>query len=275
MGELVTIGEVPFSREEMVSTLEEFSSLYAHRPIKDNAGGMRSPHMFLAWFALRALKPEAVIESGVWLGQGTWLIERACPNARLYCIDPHLDRIQYSSPRAVYFDHDFSTIDWNDLPKNETVLFFDDHQNAYERVKLAKWCGFKHLLFEDNYPPLQGDCYSLKKAFAHSGLEFDPSNSKSLRLKYKHSKRKILAALGRLREIPPNEVDAKYLRQNLDVYYELPPVFKGEHTRFGALWDENDYPTPQPLLRSVEKEYQRMYLDEAGSYTWMCYARLK
>jgi hypothetical protein len=275
MSGIVTIGQAPFSREDMLARLEEFSSLYDRRPIKNNAGGMLSPHMFLVWFVLQTLKPRAVVESGVWLGQGTWFIERACPNARLYCIDLDLDRVQYRSDRAEYFDRDFSTIDWTHLPRDETVLFFDDHQNAYERTKLAKWFGFKHLIFEDNYPALQGDCYSLKKAFAHSGLKYDPRHSNSLRLKYKHSKRKILAALGRLREIPPNDVDAKYLRQNLEVYNELPPVFKGAHTRFGAPWDEKDYPTPEPLLRSVEKEYLRRFLDEAASYTWMCYARLK
>jgi hypothetical protein len=186
-----------------------------------------------------------------------------------------LDRIQYRSARAEYFDRDFSTIDWSHLPSDQTVLFFDDHQNAYERVKTAKWFGFKHLLFEDNYPPSQGDCYSLKKAFAHSGLSFNQAYSDSLKLKYKHSKRKILAALGRMQEISPNDVDAKYLRQNLAVYYEFPPVFKAERTRFGTVWDEESYPTPEPLLRSVEREYQRRFMDDAASYTWMCYARLK
>ena len=301
MSNTVIIGQVPWSREDMIGKLEEFSSLYDDRPIKDNTGGMLSPHMFLIWFALRALQPKAVIESGVWLGQGTWFFERACPDAQLYCIDPNLDRIQYRSNRAEYFERDFSTIDWSHLPKDETLAFFDDHQDAYERVKTAKWFGFKHLIFEDNYPRLQGDCYSLKKAFMHSGFKLTPAHSQSLTLKAKlkqkarvllgitHYKyREILQAklkqkarvlLGitdyKYREILPNEIDAKYLRQNLEVYYEFPPIFRAERTRWGDCWDDENYPTPEPLLSSVEKEYQQKYKDEAVYYTWMCYVKLK
>lgn len=275
MSGVFSLGKSPFSREEMIASLEEFSRLYEQRPIRDNAGGMRSPHLFLTWFLLRTLDPGVVVESGVWRGQGTWLIEKTCPEARLYCIDVDLGNLEYRSERAEYFERDFSTIDWTHLPKDQTLLFFDDHQNAYERVKTAKWFGFKHLVFEDNYPAFQGDCYSLKKAFAHAGLQFSPAFSDSLRLKYKHVKRRLLSKLGRMEAIPPNDVDAKYLVHNLDVYCELPPVFKGERTRFGSDWNEENYPTPEPLLTSVETEGQRKFLDEAASYTCLCYARLK
>jgi hypothetical protein len=271
---IVTIGEVPFSRQAMLERLEEFAALYEQRPIENNAGGMLSPHAFLAWFALSELKPKAIIESGIWLGQGTWLFEQACPEAKLYCIDPNLGRVRYRSTRADYFDKDFATIDWTGLPKAETVLFFDDHQDAYERVKLAKWFGFKHLLFEDNYPPRQGDCYSLKQAFAHAGLQFAPAYSDSLKRKYKHAKRRLLSALGRMREVPPNDVDAKYLRQNLAVYYELPPVLKSDRTRFGVPWDDEHYPTNEPLLQQVQRDSQRKFKEDAPSYTCLCYARL-
>ena len=274
MDGLATIGDPPFSREAMRAALEDFSRVYEMWPLKGNPGGMLSPHMFLTWFVLRQLAPKAVVESGVWRGQGTWLIEQACPDARLYCIDVDLTNRLYISDRAEYFDRDFSTIDWTDLPGEDTVLFFDDHQNAYERVKAASWFGFKHLIFEDNYPVHQGDCYSLKQAFAHAGLQFDPRSSDTWRLKYKHFKRRMLSSLGRMHEVPPNDVDARYLRRNLEVYYELPPVIKVEHTRFGTCWDER-YPTPEPLLRSVEESYQRIFRDDATSYTWMCYARLK
>ena len=275
MGGLTTIGNAPFSREDMRGSLDEFSRLYDTRPIKHNAGGMSSPHMFLAWFMLRMLRPAAVVESGIWRGQGTWLIEQACPEARLYCIDIDLSNRRYKSERAEYFDRDFSMIDWTGLPKDETLLFFDDHQNGYERVKTAKWFGFKHMIFEDNYPAFEGDCYSLKKAFAHAGLRFDLVRSDSPKLKYKQLKRKMLVRIGRMEEVAPNDIDAKYLRQNLSVYCELPPVFKVERMRFGTAWDDENFPTPEPLLQSVEQDYQRRFLDEAASYTWMCYARLK
>ena len=56
--------------------------------------------------------------------------------------------------------------------------FFDDHQNAYKRLQQCKWFGFRHVVFEDNYPSGQGDSYSLKQAFANAG--FDPARSQQI-----------------------------------------------------------------------------------------------
>lgn len=265
------IGDPPWTREEMKARLGEFSELYQRRPLPGNSGGMSSPHLFMTWFALRRLNPEAIVESGVSLGQGTWFFEQACPDARLVCIEPDLARIQYRSKRAEYFDQDFSRLDLGHLPKRRTALFFDDHQNAYERAKTAKWFGFEHLIFEDNYPAGQGDCYSLKRVFAHAGLGPPPA-PKGLRTKLRQA---ICGASAPPVRIPPNRADAARLMENLSVYYEFPPVFKTSLTRWGDPWDDEKYPTPLPLLERVEAPFQQVYLDEARDYTWMCYARLK
>jgi hypothetical protein len=119
---------------------------------------------------LRKLQPTAVIESGLWRGQGTWLIEQACPDADLYCIDLDLDRLEYRSPRAAYSDRDFTKGDWSALPRESTVLFFDDHQNAAKRTKMAGALRFRHLIFDDNYPAGRGDCRSLKQVLSRSQL---------------------------------------------------------------------------------------------------------
>lgn len=275
MGKVVTIGKPPWSDHEMLSNLEAFASLYEDRPIEDNTGGMKSPHMFLAWFVLQRLQIKTIIESGVWLGQGTWFFERACPDAELHCIDPDLARIQYRSKRATYYDRDFSTIDWRHLDKERTVAFFDDHQNAYERVKTAKRFGFKHLIFEDNYPPSQGDCYSLKKAFMHSGFT---NTHRSLKRRFRETVRRVQGKNPihiPSNEVPPNDGDANYLEDNLDIYCELPPVFKTEVTRWSDTWDAETYPTVEPLLRSQSHQYQKIFFDDATSYTWMCYAKLR
>jgi len=271
---VVSIGQPPWRREEILDALQEFVRLYEKRPIQDNTGGMKSPHMFLAWFALKKMKPRAIVESGVWLGQGTWFFEQACPQASLYCIDPNQNRIEYRSARAIYFEKDFSALDWADLPKEETILFFDDHQNAFKRVKTAKQFGFKHLIFEDNYPPSQGDCYSLKKALMHSGFtpsrKFLPSS-----VEFKERIKGFLRMKHPVGEmIPPNSIDADYLKNNLEVYYEFPPVFKTGWTRWNDVWDDTNYPTPEPLLQAVTNPSQQIFLDEAAFYTWMCYAKL-
>jgi hypothetical protein len=169
-----------------------------------------------------------------------------------------------------YFDKDFFKIDWSIIPdKNDTLLFFDDHQNALERIKKGKEIGFKRYIFEDNYPSKQGDCYSLKKAFQHAG--FNPNDKKK---GIKTTIKQLINPV-KWKKIPPNSQDSEYLKEVLDIYYEFPPVFKKYNTRWGDTWEENHYPTPPPLYDNVEHDYLKIFDEEAIHYTWICYARLK
>ena len=236
--EPVTLGTPPCTREELCDALEEFAELYKKRPIRDNDGGMKAPQMFAAWFMAKKLQPTAIIESGVWLGQGTWFFEQACPAAKLICIEPNIERVQYRSDKATYTQLDFSQISWKQAVDCETTLcFFDDHQNALSRLEVATPQGFKHLMFEDNYPVSQGDCVSLKTI-----LEEDSDD----------------------RSIADN-----YLLS----YYEFPPPVKGEKTRWGDDWTDEMYPTHDPLITERTEAYED-YFDGYENYTWICYAEV-
>lgn len=131
---------------------------------------MMAPHMLAVWFIAKWLSPDIIVESGIWKGQSTWLLEKACPNAKIISIDINLSNREYISNRAIYSDKDFSKHDRSNIT-DKSLVFFDDHQNEYKRLQQCKWFGFKHIIFEDNYPTNQGDCYSLKKAFANAGFE--------------------------------------------------------------------------------------------------------
>ena len=268
MSRYASIGEVDWSNEDIVTAIPEFLELYNQRPILINEGGMKTPHMFATWFLLRKINPSIVIESGVWKGQSTWLIEKTLPNAFIYSIDPRLDLREYISEKAVYFDKDFSLIDWSIISdKNKTLCFFDDHQNCFERVVHCKRLGFKECIFEDNYPTKQGDCYSLKKVFSHTG--FKPEDIKQgvfskLLDFFKASDNRI---------IKPNSADAAYLKESLSVYYEFPPIYRCEYTRWGDKWDDIDYPTP-PSIFSREDDLIKQFVVDAMYYTWICYAKL-
>ena len=72
------IGAPPWSRSEILDHIDEFAALYADRPVKENRGGMKAPHLFALWFIARKLAPDLIVESGVWKGQSTWLLENAC-----------------------------------------------------------------------------------------------------------------------------------------------------------------------------------------------------
>jgi len=75
--------------------------------------------------------------------------------------------------------------------------------------------------------------------------------------------------------ILPNRHDAKFLANHLQIYYEFPPIFQTDTTRWGDPWNQETYPTPSPLLQDTEANAYRVFHDEAVFYTWICYARLK
>ena len=270
------IGTPTWTRDEVIAALPAFEDVYGRRPIQDNRGGMKAPHAFATWFMARTLAPEVIIESGIWRGQSTWLLEQACPDARIISLDPVLSAREYISERATYHDTDFSELDWTALDPEKTLVFFDDHQNALGRAQQCRWVGLRHLIFEDNYPASCGDCYSLKKAFAGAG--FEPSTPESA-WRGKLAKMVEGSRSGMLQyhndRVAPNEHDAQILRRNLEVYHEFPPVFVRENTRWGDPWTEPAYPTPAPLLATDAKDQHPVFWEEAEHYTWICYARLK
>ena len=146
-----SIGSVSWTNNDLRSALYEFAFLYQKRPIKNNECGMNSAHMFYCWYITRKLKPKFIIESGVWRGQSTWLFEQAAPQSQIISIDPKLDFRIYISSKVKYETKDFSVLDWSKIDKDNTLCFFDDHQ-GFRRIRQSYSMGFKHILYEDNYP---------------------------------------------------------------------------------------------------------------------------
>ncbi|MDE6052400.1 MAG: hypothetical protein K2G55_01270 [Lachnospiraceae bacterium] len=250
---MLVYGDNIWALENIEREIEEFKEIYDNRPIIDNRGGMSSTHLFWSWYAMKTLKPQYIIESGVWKGQGTWLFEKACPNAQIFSIDINLNHREYISERVKYFSIDFSCIDWSFIKdKEKTVIFFDDHQNAYDRLMQMKFMGFQQALFEDNYPETEGDCYSLKKVLL--GVGFEETD-------------KII--------IPPNHAHSMYFKENVNTYFEFPPIYKTDHVRWGGVWDDVHYPTRKPILDKVDTEMQKILYAESKDYTWICFCKLR
>lgn len=238
------IGKAAVDYSNIEEKIELFFELYKTMPPINNSYGMRSPHLFLLWEALRQLNPKYVIESGVYKGLGTWWIEQACPNAQIYCIDIDFSNIEYKSPSAFYLSEDFSSHTWQDIDKSKTIIFFDDHQNALTRLMQMKWMGFTKAIFDDNYASYTGDCYSCKKILAQTGNQWGWDY------------------------IPANQIDAHFLKSNLKTYQEFLAPFRCEKNRFGYPWVEPS------LLHEPNGYAQKLLNDEADSYTYMCYVEL-
>jgi len=240
--------------KDLIPYIDEFNELYSNRPIKDNHGGMMSSHMFLAWFMVKDIKPQYLIESGIFKGQGTWFLEKASPETQMICIDPALSQRQYISTKAKYQTQDFLQTNWSYLPKDSTLIFFDDHQDFVPRLSHAHSFGFTKLIYEDNYPSQQGDCYSPKKIISNKDYVIDQGGDRKWHKKVTR--------------------DLEYFQKHVTLYQEMPPLFRSEYTRWGDRWDDVNYPTPAPLLELKEKETYPVFFEEKTDYTWMCYMEI-
>lgn len=277
------IGEPILSREEIRDGLEEFARLYERRPIRDNAGGMMIGHMCLVWLVLRKIRPAVVIESGVFKGQSTWLIEQACSEAEIVCFEPRIDKIVYRSRRATYFASDFLHFG-RDLGERRAFAFFDDHQDALPRIEHCKWLGIKEMIFDDNYPPGKGDCYSLKQMSFGAG--FDARHRIASFQRNDLFTRLVRKAFGLARYQPfaptrdlpiePNMDDWAIFAKHAECYVELPPLAKADRTKWGEDWSTFPYPTADPILAAEERSDElAQYFDQSWAYGWPCYVRLR
>ena len=246
-------------KESPYEKIKQFYHVYETRPVKNNLGGMLSPHLFNTWNFLLETKPDVVIESGVWKGLGTWVIEKALPDAKIFSIDVDFSHLEYKSEKAIYLDSDISSYDWEqilkDYPKEKVLIFLDDHQNFLDRTSLIYDLGIKNILYEDNYPPSQGDCLSPKKILSFQDFVIDKPGDKTFH-KYSYSY---------------YDTFDKYVEK----YEELPPIFKLEKTRWGDDWTQSKYPTKEPLLDNSYKDEFPLFYEEAGYYTWICYMKLR
>ncbi|MEK9732518.1 MAG: hypothetical protein VW229_04085, partial [Pelagibacteraceae bacterium] len=101
------------SYSDIKKEFNNFLNIYAQRPIKKNKFGIQFPHMFAMYIFLKKIKPKFVVESGVYKGQSTWLIEKVLPKAKLLCIDPDLNNREYISKKAKYSRIDFCEQDFS------------------------------------------------------------------------------------------------------------------------------------------------------------------
>ena len=246
------------NQETIRPLISEFLDIYKNSPIKSNNGGMKTPHAFWTWYTLKQIKPDIIIESGIWKGFSTWLIEQACPSAKVYSIDINLNFRSYISDKVLYSTTDFNEENWTDILGQEncknTLVFFDDHQSAFERLQHCHKHGIGHVIFEDNYPTQHGDCLSLKKIFMNNYHIEDKMNQRISK------------------QIPPHY---KEIVQQICRHFEFPPIYLDSNTtRWGDSFD--DHQCAPPIFKTIDElgETNKLLCDEQLYYTFILYAKM-
>ena len=274
-----------WTNQELINELNIFLKIYKKRPIKFNKHGMMFPHMFAVFFILRKLQPEFIIESGVFKGQSTWLIENSLPEAKILSIDINLSQREYISEKAEYSNLDFKYHTFVNIPEN-SLVFFDDHQSHLDRMKECKFFNIKHIIFEDNYPSKRGDFPSIRHSYLNEGfdhpltfLNIIKTTSLLLTMFFK----KIIYSnfyitldkiTSRLRDREPNTSDFKQIEKALDIYYEFPPIIRIDKTKWGDDTSTDHYKTENPLRNKIDFDIED-FKNELQTYNYITYVKLK
>ena len=81
-------------------------------------------HICLVYIFLNKIKPKFVVESGIYKGQTTWLIEKTLPKAKILAIDINLESRTYisKSKNVKYSNIDFSSHNFEKIP-TESLVF--------------------------------------------------------------------------------------------------------------------------------------------------------
>lgn len=242
-----------FKSCNLTKHLNDFLKLYQEAPVVNNEGGMKLPHLYGLYYILKELKPKLVVESGVWKGQGTWLIRQVLPSAEIICFDVNLNRLLFIDKAANYINHDITEFDWSVFYQQNrahspatSLLFLDDHVDFPKRFDILKSeRPFKYVIYEDNYPNTCGDCLSPKKIV--------DSVSESSNITPSHSF--------------VSELNKKSFDSLVASYDEFPPIAPITTTRWGAPMTQ--YKTEPSILQSKDL-LPLKYQEEVLSYTWMC-----
>jgi hypothetical protein len=141
-------------RQEVETFFESISSC----PVVQQHGGSGFNGGLLLFVIARILKPEVMVESGVFRGFTTWVMRLACPTARIYCFDLTFRALMYRDKQAVYVEHDWSKFDFPSGELSRALCFFDDHVDQWRRIEEAKDRKIGCIIFDDSFPSYKIHC---------------------------------------------------------------------------------------------------------------------
>jgi len=126
-----------FDKIKLLKNIKVYDQLFKEKPISDLTGGMGYNNGLILYILFSHYQPRVSVESGVWRGFTTYLIDNAiCEDSKIYCFDINLSRNEYLSKKANYYENDITLCKELDLSKVD-IAFFDDHISMYERLKIC------------------------------------------------------------------------------------------------------------------------------------------
>ncbi|MFB1501479.1 MULTISPECIES: hypothetical protein [unclassified Thiocapsa] len=199
-------------------SIQCFLSMIGEHPALGSPGSTSIPGLLLLYTVCRVIKPELIVESGVWIGSSLYTLRKACPNARIVGFDLDLSRLAFTDDSIELFEDEWSNCKLAIAGENN-LCYFDDHINNCKRLKEASERGFRYAIFDD--APDVGNIHHYRypgvptvPMFWNNRLEpgdriiWQQENSKRI-IQYEHNQenehgldRNVIQAVHRFPEIP-------------------------------------------------------------------------
>jgi hypothetical protein len=281
------VGKSPWqdlSTPEWNQLAKDFYDIWKKRPTFDNKGGGGWFHYFGLFVTIRMIRPTAIVESGAWHGVGTWFLRQmAGPDVKIVVVSPNHPRT-YVDKDGLYLTEskfvDFgktTAAQWQEYVPDvqRTLLFIDDHQAGVLRLAHARDLGFKHMFFDDNYPPGNGDNFALKQVCAGMSLWNYLGETTPI---FKDNFGKIQ------KELSPVEYQQyeQSFHDIVKVYAEFPPLWKGptrfpnlNETSFAHIAQDPLFTPDQLRALGVEDSSLPGWDAESLKYTFAPYVEIK
>lgn len=134
----------------IAADIDAYQKAFESWPHKDLSGGMGFNNGLFLYCFVAAIQPKTIIESGVWRGYTTFILDHAsAQQSELHCFDINLSKLSWRSPRATYYENDMCQTNLKASSK-PSLGFFDDHVSHYDRFMSGHALGMKGMVFDDD-----------------------------------------------------------------------------------------------------------------------------
>jgi hypothetical protein len=128
---------IKLERVKLIKNIERYDELFRTVKISDLSEGMGYNNGLLFYVLISHFQPKLVLESGTYKGFSTFLIDDATSSdSKIFCFDINLNRREFLSKKATYFENDLSLVSEVDFCSLD-FAFFDDHVSIYDRLKFS------------------------------------------------------------------------------------------------------------------------------------------
>ena len=116
--------------------------------LKNKLGATSDSGLFPLYLCARAIEPDLLVESGVYIGASLHMFSNALEKLPIYAFDVNLGNLRFKPDNVVLKETDWS--EFTNLPTGVNALaFFDDHINCAKRILECRERGFRWAIFDD------------------------------------------------------------------------------------------------------------------------------